>query len=212
MAGGVNPFSTIYRENLWNGVESRSGPGSGSAATAYLHDILDTVLHITDAVTVLDVACGDGFWMPDLPGYLGVDIAPEAIRIAKGRHPDRDYEVWDIRELLRSPETTAPYDLVIIRDAIQHMSLADGVDTIAAIRATQSEWLLASTYIGTENVDIRTGLDERGQFTFYTPDLQKPPFSMGPPRALFPDGFAYDESGSVRDERKMLGLWYLWEA
>jgi trans-aconitate methyltransferase len=166
---------------------------------------LATVLDITEAETVLDVGCGDGYWMPDLPGYVGIDVAPEAILAAEERHPDRAYSVADIRTY-----ETDPFDLVIIRDAIQHMSLADGKATLEAIAATQSEWLLASTYLGTDNVDIPTGLDERGHFTFYSPDLQVAPFWLGPPRALFPDGYGYDKPGIVRDPRKMLGLWNLW--
>lgn len=190
-------FSEIYRRNLWNGVESRSGPGSGSAATDLLVPELLALVDELGVRSVLDVACGDGFWMPDLPNYLGIDVAPEAIRLATERHPDRAYRIGDVRDL-----QLEAFDLVIFRDALQHLSFVDGQAALDAIRATGSTWLLASTYVGGENIDIETG-------DCFSPDLEDEPFSLGPPVRLIIDGFTYHDRGTIRDPRKMLGLWRL---
>ena len=186
-------FDTIYRTNAWNGDESRSGPGSGSIATARVkHQIVGLVKELK-VKSVLDVGCGDGFWMPDLPGYVGFDVSRTAIALARTRHPDREY-------ILHWP--AASFDLVITRDAMQHLSLEEGTLLLAMIYATGSSWLLASTYLGGENVDIVTG-------DAYSPDLEAEPFSMGPPERLIFDGYHYHETEELRDPRKHLGLWRL---
>lgn len=190
-------FQTIYRENRWNGIESRSGPGSGPVATRH---VADAILGLVDELgvrSVLDAACGDGYWMPDLPGYTGVDVAPEAVRIARRRHPDRRYLVGSVAQI-RLPRV----DLVIFRDAMQHLSLRDGMAALAGIVEAGPRWLLASTYVGGENVDIVTG-------DAYSPDLSAPPFDLGQPMRLIFDGYTYHDPDAVRDERKHLGLWTL---
>jgi SAM-dependent methyltransferase len=193
----VTVFSEIYRHNRWNGVESRSGPGSGRAPTAYVAAALEDLVVRLQVESVLDVACGDGFWMPELPGYLGIDVAEEAVELARQNHPTRVYEVASAAEL-----GPVPFDLVIVRDAIQHLSFADGLALLEGIQRTGSTWLLASTYVGGENIDIVTG-------ECYSPDLEQAPFELGPPLELVPDGYGYEHLGEVRDPRKNLGLWRL---
>jgi SAM-dependent methyltransferase len=193
----VTVFEEIYRDNRWNGVESRSGPGSGLAPTTYIAAAIVELVARLEVRSVLDAACGDGFWMPELPGYVGVDVAGEAIELARRNHPDRTYRVGSAATL-----PPAPFDLVIRRDAIQHLSFADGLAAIAGIRRTGSTWLLASTYVDGENVDIATG-------DCYSPDLAVEPFDLGPPLELIVDGYGYEHLGEIRDPRKHLGLWPL---
>jgi SAM-dependent methyltransferase len=189
----VTVFDRIYRENLWNGVESRSGPGSGPVATRRVALALRSLVDNGEIASVLDVGCGDGYWMPDLPGYVGYDASREAIRMSRRRHPDRRYtNVWP----------TGTFDLVICRDVMQHLPLADGVELLARIRATGSRLLLASTYVGGDNIDIAAG-------EAYSPDLTAEPFGLPEPDAAIFDGYHYHETPELRDERKHLGLWRL---
>lgn len=193
-------FDRIYRDNLWNGVESLSGPGSGPIATAHVSGQIVELAAELGVRSVLDVACGDGYWMPDLPGYVGIDVARAAVHAARQRHPDRHYRIGDIRRL-----RLAPADMVIVRDVIQHLSLDDGVEVIEAIRSGRHRWLLASTYIGGDNVDIETG-------DAYSPDLSAAPFDLGRPESVIFDGYTYHDPDAVRDPRKHLGLWALTHA
>ena len=190
-------FSDIYRGNRWNGTDSLSGPGSGAVATKLLRDEILRLVRELGVQTVIDAACGDGYWMPDLPGYVGVDVAPEAIHRARKRNPGRTYLVGNVATM-KLPSA----DLVIIRDAIQHLSLADGLATLASIVRSRPRYLLASTYVGGQNVDIVTG-------DCYSPDLTAPPFSMGEPERLIFDGYTYHDPEAVRDPAKHLGLWSL---
>lgn len=191
-------FSRIYETNGWNGIESLSGPGSSEAATRIIREQISELAKELGVRTTLDLACGDGYWMPDLPGYLGVDIAPEAIKIASKLHPDRWYMVGDIRR-----GDWHPRDLVIVRDVIQHMSLQDGLDTLYAIRATRSRWLLMSTFTDGQNTNIETGVDA------YRPDMTAPPFNLGQPQRLIFDGYDYGTGTAARDPGQHLGLWLL---
>jgi SAM-dependent methyltransferase len=191
----VTIFDDIYRGNLWNGDESRSGPGSGSAATRSVRDAIVALVAELGVETVLDVGCGDGYWMPALPGYVGYDASRVAVRLARANHPDRAYT------------TVLPwhaFDLVICRDVIQHLPLQDGLDLLDAIEGTRSTYLLASTYVGGVNVDIPAG-------GCYSPDLTAEPFGFKPPERLIFDGHHYHEHGTdaVRDPSKHLGLWRL---
>jgi SAM-dependent methyltransferase len=192
-------FERIYRANKWNGVESRSGPGSGAVATARVAAAIVELVQRLGVRSVLDVGCGDGYWMPDLPGYTGIDPAPSAIRLARERHPERGYLVGDVRD---PGPWHRQYDMVISRDAMQHLPLHMALDVLDTIRATGSTWLLASTYWAGRNVDIAAG-------GYYEPDLEAAPFSLGTPAELVFDGWDYGVPNLVRDARKHLGLWPL---
>jgi hypothetical protein len=190
-------WSDIYQGNIWNGVESLSGPGSGSAATQHVGPAIIDICARHAIRTVLDGACGDGFWMPDLPGYLGVDRAAEAVAWSRLRHPSRHYIVGDIRFL------DVEADLVILRDVIQHLPIREGVELIRAAEE-RGRWILASSYQGGKNTGILEADVRKGRA--YDNDLEVPPFSLGPPLEVIPDGYAY-EGDAIRDPRKILGLW-----
>jgi len=192
-------WSQIYRENIWNGTETLSGPGSNEVATRIAARDIVHVVSRFGFRTVLDAACGEGSWMPALPGYVGIDIAPEAIEKAKARHPDRVYLVGDVREIEMDK-----VDLVIMRDVIQHMTLEDGKAMLdAAFRL--GRFVLASSYIGGANTGIAEADVLRGKA--YDNDLTKPPFNLPQPKVAIPDGYEYNEPLRIRDQRKILGLW-----
>lgn len=184
----MNVFDQIYRENAWGGVESRSGPGSDTDATAAIVRFLLDIAAQRVIGSVLDLGCGDGFWMPDLPGYVGIDVSIEALTLARRRHPDRDYRL----------DEGQPYphcDLVICRDVIQHLSLADGGRLLERIRRSEPTYLLATTYEGGENIDVETGQG-------YWPNMALPPFNLGWYSAAIKDGVT-----DVFDKGCWLGLW-----
>lgn len=185
-------FDAIYRDNGWNGVESRSGPGSGYAPTRNVALSITALAEMLRVESVLDVGCGDGLWMPPLPGYIGVDVSRYAIRRARVNHPDRVYIVDD------GPFPTC--DLAITRDAMQHLSFADGTALLDRILASDPRWLLASTYVGGRNVDIRSG-------AYFEPDLAASPYRLGPPLLLIQDGWDYATPNAIRHPGKYLGLW-----
>lgn len=191
----MSVFDDIYRENRWLGEESRSGPGSGTSATRAMAAELLGVVRSLGARSFLDVGCGDNFWMPDMPGYVGFDASPYALRLARAARPDRTFV---------SDFPAGPFDVVFCRDVVQHLSLASGSALVRRLVETAGSALITSTYLGSENVDL--GFDGEDA---YAPNLALPPFSLGDPDATIFDGHHYHEHGTdaVRDERKVLGIW-----
>jgi SAM-dependent methyltransferase len=194
-------FDRIYRTNAWRGRQSRSGPGSDAAATSQVaRDIVELVTDL-GVKTVLDVGCGDGYWMPELPGYMGIDVSREAIATSRRLHPDRIYIVCAVGDV--RVRDLAPFDLVISRDAMQHLPLDEGLKLLDGILATRSSWLLASTFVDGANIDVVAG-------EAYRPNLAIRPFGLGDPERTIIDGYSYDPGvTNLRDPGKVLGLWRL---
>lgn len=185
----MNVFEEIYEKNSWGGSESRSGPGAGSIAVRQLAPQLIALVSELGVESVLDVGCGDGFWMPPLPGYIGIDVSTKALAMSAERHPDRTYLLDD----------GGPYprcDLVIVRCVIQHLSFADARHLLDRVRESGATWLLATTYAIADNIDITTG-------TGYWPDMTAEPFNLGEPIRSIEDKGASDWNGGT------LGLWQL---
>lgn len=171
-----------------------SGPGSSLVATGLLRRWLPALLKGMGITSVLDAPCGDGLWMPDLPGYVGVDLVPAVVARAQRRHPERTYIVADVCEN-KLPQVEA----VFSRDGMQHLSLADGLAALRNFRRTGATWLIASTHENGKNVDVETG-------GYYEPDLEAYPFLLGTPWCVVEDG-RWD-SGVVYPH-KYIGVWTL---
>lgn len=192
-------FDEIYTHNRWNSKESGSGPGSTKHATAKITVQIRELATELGVESVLNLACGDDNWTPELPGYVGVDVSSVAIHRARKSHPLREYQVLD------GVEDPLPYcDLIIIRDCIQHLSLKEGTRLLHNVRSVGAKWLLASTFVNGINEDIKTG-------DAYSPDLQAHPFNLRNPLRILDDGyhFTHAEDTATRDPRKKLALWSL---
>jgi len=187
-------FSDIYAANRWNGTETPSGPGSTMAATALLRERLPVLIGELGGRHVLDAGCGTGYWMPELPGYIGVDVAGVALAAARRAHPERRYLAADI-----CADPLPASDIVICRDALQHLSLADGLAAVANFRAAGASWLITTTHADQANRDITTG-------DWYAINVEAPPFDMGTAYVKFPDGVW--DNGVWRID-KFIGAWPL---
>lgn len=188
-------FSKIFRRNTWNSTETKSGPGSTKGSTRRLAERLPSLLENWEIHSVLDAACGASFWMPDLPGYVGVDVVAEAIAEIQAQFPLRSYQVADIctADLPRT-------DAVIMRDVLAHLPTADVLLALDNARRAGIRWLLATSFRGGDNsIDTRAG-------GYHEIDLEKPPFSLGEPFVLIPDGYWEDE---LVYPNKFFGLWEL---
>jgi hypothetical protein len=77
-------FTKIYRDDLWDGGESRSGPGSGLAYTTNLRLKLPALFDKYQIKSVFDAPCGDFHWMQHVLAksnidYIGGDIVEELV-------------------------------------------------------------------------------------------------------------------------------------
>jgi SAM-dependent methyltransferase len=185
-------FARIHRRNLWGATESVSGEGSTLARTTTLRAELPRLLRQLGARSLLDAPCGDFNWMReiDLNGidYTGIDIVPAIIL--------RNQELFGspcirfaVADITRGPLPRA--DVILCRDALDHLSLRRARRAIARFRESGSEYFLATTHTSAANEDIPSG--------YWRPvNLTKPPFA-------FPQPLETIVENSERG--KLLGLW-----
>lgn len=195
-ATSLMEFRDIYLKNRWQGNETRSGPGSSRAATRQLGAWLYDLCQRLEVTSVLDVPCGEGKWIPDLPNYVGIDVVPEAIETARREHPDRPYFVADAVQ-----DRLPNVDLIFSRDFMQHVSVLEGTDAISNFRRTGARFLVASSYVDGVNQDPFT------TYHAYDVNLEAAPFNLGAPIECVPDGF--DEHGNLLNKRKQMCVWRL---
>ncbi len=191
-------FRTIYRDNLWQSDETRSGAGSTLAATERIRSALPDLLERLGAKVVLDVGCGDFHWMQHvdlsrLDLYIGADIVPDIIEKLQQEYggPNREF-----RCLHLCTDTLPAADLILCRDVFLHLKNDLILDAIQNIAKSEARYLLVSNYPDiTFNADIVTGLSR-------PVNLALPPFTLPPPDQTL-------EDPGVHLDHRVLALWDL---
>ena len=88
----------------------------------YILDIVEATFGHPADVTALDVGCGVGNFHtllgPKFGTLHGVDVSKDSIRMAREKHPDIDYEVYDGRHL---PYADNTYDLAFTICVMHHV-------------------------------------------------------------------------------------------
>jgi hypothetical protein len=190
-------FRTIYRTNHW-GASERSGAGASVDQAAAVLAHLALVIERFQIRTLLDVPCGDFAWMRHLDEdveYIGGDVLPE-LAAANQRLWGSSRRRFVTIDLLKDDLPRA--DLLLCRDCLVHLSLADVRGALANIRRSGCTWLLTTTFPGcTVNDDIVTG-DWRPL------NLQLAPFDLPAPHLLLNEECT--EGGDLFAD-KSLGLW-----
>jgi SAM-dependent methyltransferase len=192
-------FDDFYRRNKWEGQTSLSGTGSDPAQTALIEAELAVLLREIGVRQLLDVPCGDFAWMQriDLGGidYVGGDIVAPLIEANRRRYrrPGVEFHVID---LVGGPLPAA--DLLLCRDCLVHLPLADAVRALRAVADADIDHVLLTTFAGrAANTDVPVG-------KWRPLNLEKPPFNLPPPQRLIVEGCT-EKNGRFAD--KALGLW-----
>jgi hypothetical protein len=189
-------FTEIWRKGLWQGAESRSGPGSGVARTAALRAALEALLEREQPHLFYDAPCGDFIWMqhvrmPAHTHYLGADIVAPMIADNQSRYGALN-RAFHIADIVAAPPP--PADIWLCRESLFHMSLTDAQTVIEHWRASTIPIFLATTSpTVTENHDVATG-------AWRPINLERAPFNLGPPSERLPDG-------ATADPAKCIGVW-----
>jgi SAM-dependent methyltransferase len=190
-------FAEIFRQNAWNGTDSVSGAGSDTLQTRRLIRELPALLREFEIGSLLDVPCGDFFWMRqvDLTGiqYVGGDIVPELV--SRNKQYETANLAFGVIDLLSAQLPKS--DLVLSRDCLVHLSHMDVFQALANICRSGSELLLTTTFPQhRRNRDICTG-------EWRTLNLELEPFRFPKPLRVLEEGCT--EAGKYAD--KSLGLW-----
>jgi SAM-dependent methyltransferase len=169
-------FTLLHELGIYHGDESLSGYASSMAETSALRAALPDLLRRWEVQSLLDLPCGDFHWMQHVDlgnvDYTGVDVVPELVernnRLYGGTH----------RRFLHLDATRDPLpktDLVLCRDLLIHLSLADMRRILGQIVAAGPRLLLVSHFSNcTETVDIVSG-------DYHPVNLCAPPFHFPPP-------------------------------
>lgn len=191
-------FAKIYETHHWGRGHSRSGTGSDLQQTAVIRAQLPVVLSELGAKTLLDIPCGDFFWMEKVDlgiDYIGADVVPDLIERNRQAYvrPGRTFVTLDLCQ-----DKLPKVDLVFCRDCLVHLSFRDIEKAFFNLKQSSSMFLLTTTFIDRDrNFDIPTG-------AWRPLNLQLPPFNLPPPLHLINERCT-EGDGSWGD--KSLGLW-----
>lgn len=185
-------FKLIYDRRLWSGSGKREticGAGSTMHATAEIKEDIEKFLKDYDVSSIVDCGCGDFFWMQfvnmNRAEYTGVDIVDDIIEDNKIKYPEHTFLAGNIIE------TIPPGEVVIIRDVLQHLSLADNQRIIENAFSSATRFVIASSY-------VRDKYNCETLCTKYRKrNLMLEPFNLPEPLLYLRDGA----------ERRKLGVW-----
>ena len=191
-------FTDIYRNNKWYGTESVSGVGSDAMQTRVIVEALPRIFRELGVCSVLDVPCGDFFWMAkvDLAGidYLGGDIVADIIERNTAAHGGPGIRFRKV-DLINDKLPKA--DLILVRDCLVHLSYDNIRKALRNIRSSGATYLLTTTFPGRTIVDIQTG-------RWRPLDLQAAPFHLPTPLRQINEACT-EATGKFSD--KTLALW-----
>ena len=192
-------FSKVYKTNFWGGDVSRSGTGSDLRQTSEIKRVLPSLIRRLNAQVILDIPCGDFFWMKEVEHgiqYVGADIVPELITDNTARYAN-DRRRFIVRDLCNDALPRA--DIVFCRDALVHLSYQDAMAAIRNIKVSESLYLMATTFTNrSANFDMPTTGEWRPL------NMQVEPFLFPEPLEILIENCT-EGDGSWGD--KSLGLW-----
>ncbi|MFH1737521.1 MAG: glycosyltransferase [bacterium] len=191
-------FDKVFSQNVWGSDESRSGAGSSMASTQAIRRALPNLLHLLGIRSILDVPCGDFYWMNcvdlDSIAYVGADISKSVIEHNRTKYPSHTFEVLDVRN-----DDLPVADLVLCRDCLGHLSFDDCFRAIQNIKRSGARYLLATTFWNHDNGNLKTG------FNWSPRSMRRAPFVFPPPVVVVDEQCADPGSDNFKD--KSLGLW-----
>ena len=170
-------FSHHFATNEWRCAESASGQGSTVRYTENIRKELPRLVRELGVRSLLDAPCGDFNWMRRVSfdpaiDYTGGDIVEALVdqNRARWQGPNRRFVSLNI---VQDPLPAA--DLWMCRDCLFHLSNEAIFRTLARFLESDIRYLLTTTHPCCErNRDIPTG-------AFRLLNLERPPFSFGPP-------------------------------
>ncbi|CAF2198527.1 unnamed protein product [Rotaria magnacalcarata] len=160
-------FDKIFDERIWNRMGgSRSGSGSSLEGAFDWIAHLRTLMEHHSIQSIADIPCGDTYWQFGLREintieklYFGGDISTRVVeqnkKLYRFKHNNKLFQYWD---LVNCPILTFTYrnstheikgnrfDLIIVRDALQHMHIKNGLKAVRNVIMSGAKYFALSTY------------------------------------------------------------------
>ncbi|KAI9024797.1 hypothetical protein DFJ74DRAFT_56848 [Hyaloraphidium curvatum] len=184
----ASAFDAVYSKGLWGKEGRGSGDGSSLAFTQGGRAYLEKFVRRNRIRTFADVPCGSAHWIPPLLeairkfqpcfAYLGLDVVRTVIeenRRGYGDDPLVRFEVADV-----SQQPLPRVDMILSRDALQHLPLADAINVLENIARAQPKFLVVGSYVSRRNKNVAAG-------GYYDIDLLAPPFNLPSPSEITPE-------------------------
>lgn len=173
-------FSIVYRKNLWNDDESRSGPGSrrDSGSVSATLDALEHIAREYKIGTLNDIPCGDFNWIDQFLArhesisYHGFDVVPELIEDNRNRASKYRFDHLDI-----TYQVPPRADLILCKDLLNHLRFSDVERALHNFYRSGSRLILASNNFGYKNKELGIFLPHGSRHL----DITSKPFSVPAP-------------------------------
>jgi SAM-dependent methyltransferase len=165
-------FTTIYGNNTWGG---GSGPGSFTENVQPYIEFLQAFIDDRDICTIVDCGCGDWQFarLLDLSkvNYIGYDIVPSVIEANRSafKQPNVEFRCADF-----SSADLPPADLVICKDALQHLPNTAVLQLLAQL--PKFKYALLTNDLGPNH--NRDNTIQSGRWHDAPIDLTQPPFAV----------------------------------
>ena len=202
-------FENIYKKGTWqdNKDTPLSGNGSSIAVTTETRRIMKRIIRDYNIKSIVDAGCGDVTWIPVLLKelvdegiditYTGCDITEFLIEKHKEKYKHHSNMSFLHLDIVNGKLPKG--DLVLCRDAIQHLLIKDGIKALKNISDSGSKYLLATSYI--RQTPEKNAQDLKRTGYCISRDLMRKPYNLHDAIALF--------SEKNNEYHKYLGLWEL---
>ncbi len=194
-------FTNVYKENLFQGDESKSGVGSSMVQTEIIRKEIPKIINELGIKTFLDAPCGDYNWMREVKlrvdRYIGVDVVKDVIKDNKRKYKTKNISFKSLN-LIKNRLPKA--DLILCRDCLVHLNYKNSFRIIKNFKKSGAKYLLTTTFVErNQNVDL-------DNLFWRTLNLELEPFNFGKPLKIINEGCT---EGENKFSDKCLGLWYL---
>jgi len=178
----VNDFH--YRVNLK--MESIAGYGSSLGNVHALIRELPNIFVEFNIKSMMDVPCGDYFWMNRVPKdgvqYIGGDLVDEQVEMVRATYPH-----LDVRKINLITDTLPKVDLIFVRDCFIHLPFEFIQRSLKNCVDSGSTYLMASSC-----PEVRVN-DELGGVIGWRPlSLEQAPFNLPTPLKVVSEEHDYN--------------------
>ncbi|MCL4430959.1 MAG: class I SAM-dependent methyltransferase [Epsilonproteobacteria bacterium] len=193
-------FSLIYKSKYWTSFipGSASGSGSNLNATKNIRNELPKILQKYHINSILDLPCGDFYWMSKLNldniRYIGGDIVEDLIKSNNKKYQRNNCSFNKINLL---EDILPEVDLIFTRDCLVHLTNDQVTKAINNILNSNSKYFMTTTF---ENIQENQSYSNGDRWRAINLTIE--PFNLPQPLAIIDDSFL-----NGQDMHKKMYLW-----